>query len=225
MTLLTFLAHRSLPRFNFALDFSQLCDLPNSKIWDEFADEEDTWHITNPNLHAHYAVAGSPELPVQDAQRVDWVIGDVAGPWRMRILAKCTRNMIVFNECASDDTPHGRWVNLCSAVVSADGKRMEGIWMQTRDGRVIVSPSNSGTFEAVLFERPPEGVDHLAWYYAARDEQRRAWAGRVDGGLPYDEDGHVAAPQAEVEADEDGGEGVPVQGDGLPPQADVPEPE
>lgn len=165
----------------------QLCNFPNSKIWKEIADDEHAQYVSNPGLHSYYAVAGFPELPVRDAERCDWVVGDVAGPWRMRILAKCTGNMVVFNECASDDTPHGHWVNICSAVVSPDGKRMEGMWMQTRDGRVIVSPSNSGTFEAVLFESPPEGIDHVEWYYAKRDEQRKAWAGRLEGGLPYDD--------------------------------------
>jgi hypothetical protein len=106
----------------------------------------------------------------------------------MRIVAKAMRQMIVFNEVCSDSTSSGRWVNICSANLSPDGRKMEGIWMQARDGVVIISPCNSGTFEATLTETPPEGVDHLDWYHARRSEQRSAWAGRIEGGLTHDDD-------------------------------------
>ncbi|KAJ1628348.1 hypothetical protein T492DRAFT_1018856, partial [Pavlovales sp. CCMP2436] len=141
----------------------QLCDFPNSKIWQEHAENEFApGHVVaNPELLAHFAVAGPPDRPVVDSERSDWILGDVAGPWRMRIVAKATRNLIAFSEVCSDDTPGSRWVNLCSAVLNAHGTRMEGVWMQARDGNVVVSPSNSGTFEATLVERPPDGSDHV----------------------------------------------------------------
>lgn len=148
-------------------------------------------------------------LAPRDAARCDWVIGDVAGPWRMRILAKCTRNMVVFNEVCSDESHSGRWVNLCSAVVSADGERMEGIWMQTHDGVVIVSPHNSGTFEATRTAVPPAGADHVEWYFANREARRRAWRGQTEGGLVYD-------GEAEGSAGADG--------DAPPPEGQTPEP-
>lgn len=122
----------------------QLCDYANSRIWPHLADEEqpmvwpqfaedfaDEEEHANPMLNAHFARAGMPDGPVRDGQRSDWLVGDVAGPWRMRIVAKAVRNMIVFNELCSDDA-EGRWVNLCSAVVSDDGRQMEGVWMQAR---------------------------------------------------------------------------------------------
>ena len=213
--------------------YLQLCDMPNSQIWKEMSEDEIEQlmlgePVSNPGLHAHYAVAGHPMLPtVRDSARVDWLIGDVVHPWRMRIFARCTRNMVLFSEVCSDDTPHGRWVNLCSAVVSADGTRMEGLWMQTRDGRVIVSPSNSGTFEAKLVERPPDGVEHVAWYYAKRDERRRAWAARIVGGLaaehdaPNDDDDDDE-PDLETidDDDEEGGEDSDAPSDGG--EADAP---
>ncbi|KAJ1639035.1 hypothetical protein T492DRAFT_939686 [Pavlovales sp. CCMP2436] len=134
----------------------QLCDFPNSKIWQECAENEFApGHVVaNPELLAHFAVAGSPDRPVVDSERSDWILGDVAGPWRMRIVAKATRNLIAFSEVCSDDTPGSRWVILCSAVLNAHGTRMEGVWMQARDGNVV----------ATFVERRPDGSDHVEWY-------------------------------------------------------------
>jgi hypothetical protein len=121
----------------------QLCDFSNTRIWPHLVEDGHAQPIllpqfqvddehTVPVLKAHFARAGLPEAPLCDGQRSNWLVGDVAGPWPMRIVAKAVRNMIVFNEVCSDDSSHGRWVNLCSAVVSEDGKRMEGVWMQAR---------------------------------------------------------------------------------------------
>lgn len=83
-------------------------------------------------------------------------------------------------------------MNLCSAVVNSDGTRMEGVWMQTRNGVVIVSPNNSGTFEASLTERPPGDAGHVAWYDEHRELQRQRWAGHVEGGVLPEQGGPMA---------------------------------
>lgn len=61
--------------------------------------------------------------------------------------------------------------------------------MQTRERHVIVSQATSGTFEAVLEERPPAGVPHMEWYYKAREEEKRAWEGRTTEAGPAEADG------------------------------------
>jgi len=192
----------------------QLCDFPSSRIWPDDEDDGGPQDPLQP-LRAHYAMPGLIDaLPSTDGEHCDWVVGDVAGPWRMRILAKCTRNMVVFNEVCSDEMPHGRWVNLCSAVISADGTRMEGIWMQTRDGVVIVSPNNSGTFEARRTEVPPAGADHVEWYFKERDARRRQWKGQTEGGLEWEGEVNQAADgEADAEEVELGAAGA---GDGAP---------
>jgi len=196
----------------------QLCDFPHSKIWPSrdgaAAGEPDALDLhvfaRNPALRSHYALPGAAPDPQDEREaearlpaHCDWVLGDVAGPWRMRIVAKCTRNMVVFNEVCADDSPHGRWVNLCSAVIAPDGSRMEGVWMQTRDGVSIVSPHNSGTFEAALVETPPAGADHVEWYYAEREKRRRSWAGRTEGGVTYDDGEEGGYTEEHADDDDD----------------------
>jgi len=157
----------------------QLCDYPNSCI----ASALEPGHPARACLESHYAAAVHADVSAADGPRCDWVVGDVAGPWKMRIVAKCQGNLLVFNEVCADEPANGRWVNLCSAAVSSDGTRMEGVWMQTRNGVAIVSPNNSGSFEATLEESPPSGVDHAAWYVEQREARRLAWAGRTEGGV------------------------------------------
>lgn len=95
----------------------QLCDVSNSHIWaeEEEGAADDPWAAElGVGLQFHFGIAGLPNVPRRDAQRCDWVIGDVAGPWRMRILAKCTNNMIIFNECATDEH-NGNWCEVQGA--------------------------------------------------------------------------------------------------------------
>ena len=51
--------------------------------------------------------------------------------------------------CVCVQSPmEAEWINLCTATVSCDSRRMDGIWIQQIAGEVAVAANRSGRFSA-----------------------------------------------------------------------------